>query len=74
MYIEDNESYIDQLFIESKYRKQGIGKSLILALEKNLSDSIKTINVVAEPNTVDNFFKSCGFKKTSLCKIKKQEK
>jgi len=58
-----SDAYIQDLIILPDYRGQGIGKQLLKALsEKCLSNNIKWLGLISEPNQ-NGFYSNLGFRK-----------
>ncbi len=60
-----DELYIYELFVSNKHHKEGIGKSLISALEKHIEEKgIECITLLTNNKTpAPNFYKHLGFEK-----------
>ena len=58
-----SEVYIDDLWVDPKYRKQGLGKKLINKLENHfIGKGYNNINLVtSEFSDAVEFYKKCGF-------------
>jgi len=57
-----SDAYIQDLVVLPRYRSQGIGKQIVVALvDYCLSRGIRWIGLIAEPGN-ENFFKDIGFK------------
>ncbi len=57
-----SDAYIQDLVVLPRYRSQGIGKQIVVALvDYCLSRGMRWIGLIAEPGN-ENFFKDIGFK------------
>ena len=62
-YTAFSEVYIDDLWVDSENRGQGIGSLLIKALEEKFTDQgFNNINLVTSAFQAPDFYKKCGFK------------
>lgn len=62
-YTAFSEIYIDDLWVNSKHRKQGYGTQLITALEERFKGKgFNNINLVTSAFQAPEFYKKCGFK------------
>ncbi len=57
-----DEIYVDMLWVEEKYRKQGFGKTLLAELEKNFKEKgYWNINLWTSEFLAPKFYEKCGY-------------
>lgn len=59
--IEDNAYYIHRLAVHNHYTKRGIGKDLMLWLDKNLKGATLRLDCIADNTVLNDFYKHVGF-------------
>lgn len=61
-YTAFSEIYVDDLWVEARYRGRGYGTKLIRALEKRFQgQGYNNINLVTSQFSAPDFYKKCGF-------------
>lgn len=56
------EVYVDDIWVEPNYRKQGVGKALLKALEERYQGKgFNNINLVTSAFQAPGFYRKCGF-------------
>ena len=56
------EVYVDDIWVDPNYRKQGLGRALLETLEKRfIGKGLNNINLVTSAFQAPDFYRKCGF-------------